>query len=315
MVSKSRPEFENLETGRAVEHAFIFGSGPMAVNADNRRGLLLASNLREYMSEFCTQVTKKTDNISTKRPKNSPLANTLTHYLIKAGGLLPIPKPLLSSVYSCNDFIRHAYPKWRHTSEIVQRHYHQKALRELAKESGCEVFTLNMNLSPLFAKDIIEAGGSAHLLERLTLKLKRSLGRTTPIWVVLEAVVTETNKNPLRHGKGPVNRSHGILHAHGAISLKKEELPILKRVVNQLNRSDNRVFKSNEFDSGLINDDSYWVEYCNKHRFMNQVLLNGMTNYSRSSRLSSLGKILYEQDRKLFKNSHKRHSSNRIQLV
>lgn len=298
MVSKSRPEFENPGTGRAVEHAFVFSAGPTIVRADDRKGLILAANQREYMSEFCTQVTKKTDKISTKRPKNSPLSNTLTHELIKAGGLLPLPKVAVTSVYSCNDFIRHAYPKWRNTSEIVQRHYHQKSLRELAEETGCEVVTLNMNLSPSFAKDIIEKGGSAHLLERLTLKLKRSLGRTPRIWVVLEAVVTETNNNPLRYGKGPVNRSQGVLHAHGAIALKKVEIPTLKRVVRQLNDSDNTVFKSNEFVSVVINDDANWVEYCNKYRFLNQILLNGLRNYSCSKRLSGLAAQLYEQDRR-----------------
>lgn len=298
MVSKSRLEFENPETGRAVEHAFVFGAGPIVVRPDDRRGLILASNCREYMSEFCTQVTKKTDKISTKRPKNLPLANTLTHELIKAGGVLPLPTSAMYSVYSCNDFIRRAYPKWRNTSEIVQRHYHQKALREVAEESGCEVFTLNMNLSPSFAEDIIENGGSAHLLERLTLKLRRSLGRKPPIWLVLEAAVTETNGNPLRHGKGPLNRSQGVLHAHGAIALKKAEIPTLKRVVRQLNHSDNAVFKSNEFVSVVIKDDVNWVEYCNKFRFLNQILLNGLRNYSCSKRLSGLAAQLYEQDRR-----------------
>jgi hypothetical protein len=304
MAFKSRPKYENLETGRTTEHAFVFDNGPMVIKDDDRRGLVLAANRHKYMLEFCTQVRKKTDKISTKRPKNSLLANSLTQELIRAGGLFCMPNSIVPSVYSYDDVIKHAYPKWRHTSDIVQRHYHQKAMRQLAESSRIRAYTLNINISPKLGKAIIKHGGCGYLFDRLSVKLKRALGWSPRMWLILEASRTNTNSNPTRKGKGAVSQSEGVLHAHGAIAIGNEELTVLKRLVRDLNESSDPVFKNNEFSVKQISDDTYWVEYCNKHRFLNKMLLNGMHKYSCSKELASLGRELYQLDRIQFKNVH-----------
>jgi len=301
MVSEFRPEFENLETGRAVEHAFIYGNGPTVEGADENRGLVLTMNRRDYLTEFCTRVTSLPDNFPTNRPKNTPLANTITHQLLEAGRLSLLPKWLVPSVHSCNDIIKYAYPKWRHTSDIVQRHYHQRALRQLAEETGCELRTLNINISPKLGSLILKNGGCGYFFERLSLKLKRALGHTPLMWLILEAVTTETKTNPKSNGKGPVSQTHGVLHAHGAIALNDGELRVLKRVVRDLNESYSQIFKNNEFESKLITDDAYRVEYCNKHRLLNRMLLNGLNSYSRSKVLATRAKQLYDSNRSKFK--------------
>lgn len=302
-MSKSRAEFENLGKGRAAEHAFLLGNGPTVLRADENRGLILAMNRRDYLSELCTQVTKQSDNFPTKRPKNTPLANTITHQLIMAGGLSRLPKWLMPSVYSCNDIIKHAYPKWRHASDIVQRHYHQRALRQLAEQTGCQPRTLNINISPTLGSAIIVKGGCSYLFDRLALKLKRALGRTPLMWLILEAVTTQTKSRSPSNGKGSVCQIHGVLHAHGAIALKPGELSVLKRVVRDLNGSSNLVFKNNEFSSKYITEDEGWVEYCNKNKLLNEIFMNGLVRYSRSKQLGRISKNIYEHDRAIHKES------------
>lgn len=301
MDAKSGSDFENLGSPRAERREYTFGGGPKVIDNDESRGVILAAERRHYLSEFCTHVTKKSDNIPTDKPRGLALSNRLTRELINADGIIEVAQASVASVYSYNDFAIKAYPKWRHTSDIVERHYHQRALRELAQGQGLQPYTLNIKLSPALGREVINNGGCPYLLERLALKLNRALGRRPTMWLVLEAATTETSKNPIKSGKGPLNRTRGVLHVHGAIAMQKSEMATVARVIRAMNASNNSVFKNNEFESKRISDDAYWVEYCNKHQHLNQMFLNGLEHYSRSLALCSQAKKLYEADRKQYK--------------
>lgn len=297
MVVKPRVNFENQEMGRAAKHAFTFGSGPVIESEDEQRGLILSANRKEFMSGFCTHVYSKSNNKSTDRPQNIAFSNYATRELIKSGGNISTSSNIIPSVYSSNELIKSAYPKWRHASEEVKMHYHQKALRKLADKLGHQPYAFTMLLSPEIGKQIIKQGGSGYLHERLVLKLKRALNRSVIMWLVLEAVKTKSNHNIMIHGKGPVDRFDGLLHVHGAITLKSDEIPILDRIVRSLNSSNNPKFNNQELRKKVINDDVVWVEYCNKHGFLNQMLLNGLSKYSRSKFLVGTAEKLYQSDR------------------
>jgi len=293
MVFKPRAEFENLETRCAEKHAFVFGCGPMITNEDDRRGLILAANRHDFMSEFCTNIIRKSDNNSTDKPRKLLFSNYATRELLKAGNIFDLSTSRLSPVYSNEEIIKAAYPKWRHASEVVKMHWHQIALRKMAEESALHPYAFTVKLSPTLGKQVIRKGGSSYLHERLSLELKRSLGRKPLMWLILEAVKTQSNHNIMREGKGPIDRSEGLLHVHGAIALDSKEVPIIKRVVRDMNGSSNPVFNNQEIRLNIIKDDAYWVEYCNKHRILNLMFLNGLKRYSRSKSLAGAAEELY----------------------
>lgn len=296
IINPSR-DSSSIEQGRVKTRPFIFDSGPTSIDSDPRKGLVLESRYASFVSEYCSRRVSDSDNNPTAQPQITAFSNTATLELLRADDTFSAGGQKGTSVYSCDDLMSHAYPKWRNANELVQRHYHQKALRQLANATNHQLFTLNIKLSPELAESIIDRGGCAYLFDRLVVKLKRALGRTPLMWLILEAVTSKGQKNPLRHGKGSVSRSRGILHAHGAILLNPNEVSILRNVVASLNASDNPVFNSKQFESKLINDDTHWVEYCNKHRFLNRVFLNGMRSYCRSKHIAGLARRLYENDR------------------
>jgi len=297
MLIKPGADFENLEMGRAEKHAFVFGSGPMIVDEDEKRGLILAANRREFLSEFCTNIVKKSDKNPTNRPKKLPFSNCATREIVKVSRESSSRNYDMASVYNSEDLIKIAYPKWRHVSEAVKIHYHQLALRQIAEESGFHTYAFTMLLSPELGKQVILHGGSGYLHERLALKLNRTLGRAPVMWLMLEAVKTKSTHNVNTHGKGPVDQSNGLLHVHGAITLDSGEKPAFESVVRSINRSTNSTFKSNQIRTKPIKDDAYWVEYCNKHRFLNLMFLNGMQRYSRSKPLAGVAERIYIADK------------------
>jgi hypothetical protein len=299
MDIKTRANFENSEFGRATatQHALVFGNGPTIEGEDLKRGLILKACRREFLSGFCTHMIRMSDKKSTNRPKNIVFSNYATRELVKAGGDHASLRRITSSVYSSNELIKSAYPKWRHTTEVIKSHYHQKALREQANKLGHRPYAFTMLLSPTLGKQIVNKGGSGYLHERLTLKLKRALGRIPVIWLVLEAVKAKDSRNITKRGKGSVDRSNGLLHAHGAISLDPSEIQTMDRVVREMNDSEDSKFKNQELRTQVIKDDAYWVEYCNKHRFLNQMFLNGLQRYSRSKVLVGNAEKIYQSDR------------------
>lgn len=306
MDIKTRANFENSEFGRATatQHAFVFGNGPTIEGEDPKRGLILKACRREFLSGFCTHMIRKSDKKSTNRPKNIVFSNYATRELVKLDDELAIHSYDTASVYSSNELINAAYPKWRYANEIVKMHYHQKALRKLAVDSGYRPYAFTMLLSPELGKQVVARGGSGYLHERLTLKLKRVLDRTPVMWLILEAMKTKSSHNIMTHGKGPVDHSNGLLHVHGAIALESDEVPILDRVVRAINGSNNRKFNNQELRTKVINDDVVWVEYCSKHKFLNQILLNGLPKYSRSKSLAGLAEKLYQSDRQYNRQLH-----------
>ena len=163
-----------------------------------------------------------------------------------------------------------------------------------------------MRFSPKLARKIVE-DGAGFIQSRLALQLKRRLGYTPDMWLHLEAVVSR--KEDKHHmykidGKGSVSRSHGVLHMHGAISLNRSDLDIVKRVVRNINKSTSTVFQNHELRLKKIYDGLGWVVYCHKNRRENIMLLDGVERYSRTKALGSESQELYEADRQKHKAIH-----------
>lgn len=187
-------------------------------------------------------------------------------------------------------------------------HYYQQALSQKCVQSEVKLMAFTMRLAPELAKTVIENNGAGYLMERLKLKLKRSLPRSPEMWLMTEATIREQSLNGKGRPKNSVSWSEGLLHVHGAIGLHHDEINEMKRVVRKLNASSNSTFINNELRFEETYDEIGWVEYCCKHIFLNDCFLAGTQRYSRSSSLSAAAEQNYEHDRMLFKSALKSKS-------
>lgn len=288
--------------GRINGCARFFDGKLLTSVGDPTRGLTLTLNRPAVVSDFCTRIIQKSNNFSTNRPKNLPFANELTRLIIKVGGISRLTggrrSPVLTMYWSD---LHHAYPKWRYLSQTNRTQYYQHALSQKCGQSELKPMAFTMRLSPELAKAVIENNGAGYLLERLRLKLKRSLRRSPEMWLMIEATTKERDSNGKGRPKTAVSWSEGLLHVHGAIGLRHDEVSEMKRVVRELNASSNTTFLNNELRFEKTYDDVGWVEYCCKHSFINDCFLAGTQRYSRSNSLSADAEQLYEHDRMLFK--------------
>lgn len=276
---------------------------------DENQGLVFNFNYKQGLSKYCPNLITKSYNNSTSPPKNLPYSNAATVRLIKALGVNGQYETLASLVRNSEEVFqesKHAYPKWRHTGNTVQSIYVQKALSKRANAHRRNQYAITMRFSPILAQKIMD-NGIGFIQSRLALQLKRSLGYTPDMWLHLEAVVSEKpDKNNIYKidGKGSVSRSRGVLHMHGAIAFNEQDLGMVKRVVRSLNNSASNVFQNHELHLTLIHDALGWVDYCHKHRLINNMLLDGIERYTRTKALGSEAQKLYEIDRKKHKAAH-----------
>ena len=283
------------------------GIFPDVIEEDEKQGLILGLDYHKRLPSYCTKWMCKSDNISTNIPKKRALSNTSTLIVINALYSMSFHDRNDSLVINSNidkQWLKYAFPKWRHTNHKIRSIYIQKALAKRAKEQGRNQYAITMRFSPKLGLKIIKNGGALYLQARLTNQLNRALGYSPEMWVQLEAVCSEKQERSINYniaGKGSVSLSHGVLHMHGAIALNESELMAVKRVVRSLNRSTSSVFKNHELDLTLIDDGLGWVDYCNKHPVLNIMFLNGVNRYSRTKILGSIAQELYEEERTVFK--------------
>ena len=166
---------------------------------------------------------------------------------------------------------------------------------------------ITIRLTPGLARTVIAKNGAGFILERLTLKFKRSLGRSPEMWLMIEATTNELDEESQGRPKRAVSWSKGLLHVHGAINLYDHEHDAFKKIVRKLNGSTDPKFLNNELRLNLI-EDLDWVDYCHKHDFLNDCFLAGIQRFSRSNSLHRTAEMLYENDRALFKGDLKHKS-------
>mgnify|MGYP000173182868 CR=1 FL=1 len=276
---------------------------------DEQQGLILKLNYREELSSYCTLLMSKSDNNSTSIARMWAYSNTVTGSVVNSlsehsqyGAITPV----VSNSEDHYQQSKQAYPKWRHTNHKIKSIYIQKALAKRAEEQNRNQYAITMRFSPKLARKIM-ADGAAHIQEALTRQLKRSLGYAPDMWLHLEAVVSEKpgkNDNYKIDGKGSVSRSHGVLHMHGVMAVNKEDLNVVKCVVRNINNSTSSIFQNHELHLEPISDAIGWVNYCHKRPALNNMLLNGVTRYSRTKILGSVAQVLYEADRRNHKTKH-----------
>lgn len=289
------------KAGRIDGCARIFDGKLMTTKNEPERGLSLMLNRAEVMSDFCKRIIEKKDKFSTNYPRSSLFANTLTQAIIRAGGISWFINNTGSPVISMyENKLHHAFPKWRHLSQINRCYYLQKALNQKCTQTDTVPIAMTIRLSHEFARTIIGNSGAGYLLERLTLKFKRSLNRSPDMWLILEATTNELDTKNKGRPKRTISWSKGLLHVHGAIALYENEKAIFKKIVRDLNDSSNSKFLNNELRLKLI-ENLGWVDYCHKNSFLNDCFLAGIQRFSRSNSLHSLARKLYENDRSLYK--------------
>ena len=290
------------KAGRIDGCARIFDGNLMITADDPTRGLTFKLNRQAVVSDFCTRIVQRTDNFSTNRPRNSSFANELTQRILEAGGISGLESKRWSPVISMYEYyLHHAFPKWRYLSQVNRAHYYQQALRHKCRAAGLKPVAFSMRLVPALGRTVIEKNGAGYLLESLSLKLKRSLNRSPEIWLMVETTIRERDPNENGRPKKTVSWSDGLLHVHGAIGLHDSEVNKFKRIVRDLNGSSNSVFLNRELVLKPILDDVDWVNYCNKHRFLNDCFLAGIQRFSRSNSLCATAEELYQNHRTFFK--------------
>jgi hypothetical protein len=299
-------EFENSASD------FAYGIGPIVIGDDDTKGLVLGVNRSEYDREWIRRIKLKSDNNPQNKPKKLPFSNFITLEIVRAGGLEKLSRAITPSVYSREEVIKAAYPKWRHVRSSIKHHYFQKALRRLSEESNLELYAINLLISPKIARKVLSEGGCGFLFEELSKRFHRAISRRPMMWLKLEAIKKAPPVINQRTGrviiKGDISKGRGVLHCHGSILLSEAESQELKKVIRKFNASYNPTFKNHELRFELINkncnpeiDDPTWVEYCNKYNRLNKAFFNGLDRFSRSKQLGSLAKKIYEEDRKEIK--------------
>lgn len=273
---------------------------------DERQGLVFNFDYRSELSRYCTTRMSKSYNISTNSSQKMAHSNAAILNVIKGfgkNGQYETTSPLVSN---CDDTFqpsKQAYPKWRNTNHTIKSIYIQKALTKRADEQGRNQYAITMKFSPKLAEQIMTKG-AGHIQETLTRQLKRALDYAPDMWVHLEASVssrTDVSGTFNIHTKGPVSHSRGILHMHGSIALNQCDLAKVKDVVRRINKSTNSIFKNHEIRLVGIRNEIGWVDYCHKHRILNNTLLQGVKRYSRTRDLGCIAQGLYEEDRRKHK--------------
>lgn len=281
----------------------------VTIDSDDEQGLVFELSYSEALSSYCPKMMSRPDNNSTIVARNWAYSNAVTSSVVKSlsdNGQYETITPLVSHSEDDYQESKQAYPKWRHTNHTIQSIYIQKALAKRAEEQDRNQYAITMRFSPNLAREIM-VKGAAYIQKGLARQLKRSLGYAPDMWLHLEATVSsKKDKNDMYKigEKGSVSQSHGVLHMHGAIAVSRAELAVVKRVVRSLNNSTSSVFLNHELRLKLIHDDLGWVDYCHKHRLLNNILLDGVERYSRTKALGSVAQDLYEYDRKNHKTKH-----------